>query len=299
MRIIPVLICLATFFSGLGQSFGEVGSKWYYKSQSNYGATHGTFICEVTKKVSFQGKICSELKRYDYNSATSVACNYFSRYIYEEDSSVYFWDKDFQKFSLLYDFKAKPASGWVINYRDPWPANDSVVVYVDSVGYELFGNDSLKVLYVSWSSSFGSKVKDKIVYELGLLSYLFPMSARNCSQDWAGGLVCFESPTLGYYKSGLRPNCLFSNLSVSEENVEYPLYIYPNPARNYLHITTSLPVWEKYMVYKTSSISGQNSIQGEVLSSRSIDVSMLPQGIYFIELRNQSRTFPTQRFIKE
>ena len=297
-RYILFFIGMAVWHFSTAQSFGEIPSKWYYKSQSNYGEQNGTFICEVTKKVSFQGKMCSEITRKDYMNWVGVSCNYFSNYIYEEDSMVYYWDEDYNKFTMLYNFNAKPDSAWVIPYLDPWPKDDSVSIYVDSVGYEQFGSSTRKVLYVTWSKSNGGPVQDKIVYGIGLISFIYPMSFLNCDMAWASGLVCFESPTIGYFNSGLRPDCLYTNVGIEEETEKLKVSIYPNPVSDLLHI--ELKDFSHAHAFKIHDLNGRVVLEPEITEPTiEIDVSGLASGMYFIEFRDHSSLLSKQKFIKK
>jgi len=66
---------------------------------------------------------------------------------------------------------------------------------------------------------------------------------------------------------------------------------YPNPVQDVLH--TSL---EKEFEYSIQNIQGQKVLSGNAISE--IDVSDLPDGIYFIQIQDKDNLYQAQKFVK-
>jgi hypothetical protein len=71
--------------------------------------------------------------------------------------------------------------------------------------------------------------------------------------------------------------------------------IYPNPAKTILFIKTEDNSLSQYQIYNSI---GQVLKQGK-LTEKSIDVSDLPKGIYFIQLNVKNEQIFNSKFIKE
>jgi hypothetical protein len=71
----------------------------------------------------------------------------------------------------------------------------------------------------------------------------------------------------------------------------------PNPAGNILNLSFPEEWKNKSVTYKISDMTGRVFLQGK-LASGSISVSVLPAGLYFIEIRNEGKSF-TRIFLKE
>jgi hypothetical protein len=84
---------------------------------------------------------------------------------------------------------------------------------------------------------------------------------------------------------------------VKDEQNKADLFIYPNPARDYIHINSSLiegsgGIYE----YTIFDLLGQN-VQRSVLNDSKIDISKIPTGVYSIVFTNGGKQI-IQKFIK-
>lgn len=86
------------------------------------------------------------------------------------------------------------------------------------------------------------------------------------------------------------PNCIASGISESKKQNE--INVYPNPATNKLSIESTQDI-KTYIIY---NLLGEKQLEGSYNSS--IDISILAQGMYLIQLKSES-TFSTSKFIKE
>ena len=69
--------------------------------------------------------------------------------------------------------------------------------------------------------------------------------------------------------------------------------LFPNPAREYLSVTSSYPVSN----YTVLNALGQIVVKGNIIDQR-INVSTLQSGVYFLQLQVENEVL-IKRFIKE
>lgn len=86
------------------------------------------------------------------------------------------------------------------------------------------------------------------------------------------------------------PNCIASGITESKK--QHEMKVYPNPATNKLSIE-SKQVINNYIIY---NLLGEKQLEGRYRDS--IDISMLSNGMYLIQIENTT-TFSTIKFIKE
>lgn len=82
-----------------------------------------------------------------------------------------------------------------------------------------------------------------------------------------------------------------NNLGISEENFLISATVYPNPAKNLIHIESS----ERVQLVEVYSVTGQKIITEKDVS---VDISALPKGNYFIKIKMSSGNTKTLKFIK-
>jgi hypothetical protein len=177
--------------------FGANGFKWYY--------TYNTFDPDY---VSYSYIVFDRDTTVDGIEAR-VLCEYvpdnLNRYslkseniVYSQDSKVYRYSEDLQRFCLLYDFGKTAGESWQLDEY-------GVCMLVDSVAQMEIGGELLNVQYAHCTDtalydSFGNR---GIVDGIGSLKCLFP----NQVKSYTDGLRCI-SDTLGnsYHFAGM-PDC--------------------------------------------------------------------------------------------
>jgi len=76
------------------------------------------------------------------------------------------------------------------------------------------------------------------------------------------------------------------------------IYIYPNPANNYLYIDPcNLQNYEVHIYSADGTIL--NKSEFDKSTRQQIDISDLPKGVYFIKISVRQSHFHTQKFIKK
>jgi len=86
------------------------------------------------------------------------------------------------------------------------------------------------------------------------------------------------------------PNCIASGIKESKKLHE--IKVYPNPATNKLSIESNQNI-DSYIIY---NLLGEKQLEGRYKDN--IDISMLSNGMYLIQIENTT-TFSTIKFIKE
>ncbi|WP_430403723.1 T9SS type A sorting domain-containing protein [Fluviicola sp.] len=200
--------------------------------------------------------------------------NQITNFSFGSDTGVY---------HLLYDFTLEVGD---TAYLDAGPQ----YVTIDSITMEDLNGDTLKHFYLSNS--------DIIVEKIGSLQGLFrpyerPFEIHQNLCSNSGSFITAGSYTdYGYYME----NCLPSSVGL-ETNEMNAVNAYPNPANDKLTITTASPLLD-YTVYSTTGtvIETPTSLDENELE---LDVSRLPSGIYFLELKHQNGNSSRLHFMKD
>jgi len=74
------------------------------------------------------------------------------------------------------------------------------------------------------------------------------------------------------------------------------LRIFPNPVKDELRIESDVP-FDK-LSFTIYNMAGKQTVSGQLLNDRSINVSSLPQGIYFVKIKIGNNVL-TKKFVKE
>lgn len=176
-----------------GQYFGEVGTKWSYKAISN-ADPDTLMIIESIGEQMILGKNCSILQGSDFTTCQSSIDEI--NYVYYEDGIVFWYNEMINDFTILYDFNAEAGDSWNIQIEDC-----TIPVEIESVNFEFFNGEQLKVLYPEPSSIFGSS---RIIERLGREDFLFPSkSSIDCGEACEGpqivdGLRCYEDSMFNF-----------------------------------------------------------------------------------------------------
>ena len=84
-------------------------------------------------------------------------------------------------------------------------------------------------------------------------------------------------------------------LSLEEQQEKLPLIVYPNPSSKYLHIEIEDPTVQSLEVI---SLFGQKMASFSNTIPRTIDISKLSNGLYFVEIHTANGRKSVTRFIK-
>jgi hypothetical protein len=213
-------------------------------------------------------------------------------YVYEENGKVYWWNKDLEEFTVLYDFGAEIGEEWEIKV-----GTQSLVMHVEGVEYYVYEGTSYKKMMVNDQSNLFSGT---IMCSIGHLTSFFPERLMTRDKNYqVEGLRCYWRNGFLTYK--------FGDKDCDEVYQEYhngieedgpstgsgTLTVYPNPTHGVLVVetrsATSLPAANEYHI---TNLMGQTVQTGSITAeTQQIDVSALPQGMYFISVGDMTRKF--------
>jgi len=204
---------------------------------------------------------------------------------------VYWWNKDLEEFTVLYDFAAEEGDEWEIKV-----GTESITVHVDAVDIFEYDGESFKQLHIS---DVGNVFNGDIVVNFGHLTSFFPEKLMNRNGDFTvDGLRCYwVEDVLVYHNGDEDCDAIYDGLHGLEENGPSSgsgdFMVYPNPANGVLFVEThgraSLPVETEYRI---TNLMGQTVLSGLINAEKQqIDISRLPAGMYFINVGDGTRKF--------
>ena len=282
-------------FNNISDDCGEPmpfnASEWYYEIINENGSVtyqHLEYASDTTVNHKEVVVIIRTNTLYDKDSFAEAT----QEYVYEEDSVVYWWNNDLQEFTVLYDLGAQEGDSWVIKV-----GTESLVMHVDAVDLYEYDGRLFKMLRVS---DDGDIFSGNILCGVGHLSSFFPEKLMTCGKGFrVHGLRC-------YWKFGdlvftiNRGDCdaIYTDLHNGIEEGgpstgSVTFTIYPNPTHGVLVVetrrATSLPAANEYHI---TNLMGQTVQTGSLnAETQQINVSALPQGMYFISIGDVTQKF--------
>ena len=265
-------------------------SEWYYEIQFDDGSItyqHLECVGDTTIGTERPKIIVRSNTHYDRDGKTEVT----REYVYEENNVVYWWNKDLQEFTTLYDLAANVGDEWEIKV-----GTESLTMHVDAVGNYEYEGKNYRMLTVS---DAGNLFSGDIVCGLGHLTSFFPEKLMNRGKDYrVEGLRCYWiEDDLVYHSGDEDCDAIYSELHGVDEDGPSTgsgtFAVYPNPTNNILFAETrliaSLP---DQTAYRITNVMGQTMLQGHISSeTQQIDISNLPAGMYFITVGEQTEKF--------
>ena len=269
--------------------FIETNSEWYYEIQNDDGTItyqHLEYAADTTIGTQRPKIIVRSNTHYDRDTLFTETTH---EYVYEENGKVYWWNKDLQEFTTLYDLAANEGDEWEIKV-----GTECITVHVDSVGVFGYDGETRKMLHVSDSGDFFS---GDIVVGYGHLTSFFPEKLMRHNADFTvNGLRCYwVGDALLYHNGEEDCDAIYSEIHGIEEDGpstgSETFTVYPNPTNNVLFVqtlhATSLPAQ-----YRITNLIGQNMLTGNISDgTQLIDIESLPAGMYFISVGEQTVKF--------
>ena len=280
---------------------GEGNLEWYYEIQNENGSItyqHLEYASDTTVNNKDVVIIIRTNTLYDKSDHYEVT----REYIYEEDDVVYWWNKDLQEFTVLYDLGAQPGDSWVIKV-----GTSSLTMHVDAVEQYEYEGRVFKMLQVSDVDDLFSGT---IVCGIGHLTSFFPERLMNRGKNYrVEGIRCYWRDGELVFKYGEEDcDAVYKNYHFGlNEQEETVFTVYPNPTHGVLFVETfpetspngtfaSSETFQETSLqaktYRITNLTGQILQTGSITAeTQQIDVSDLPQGMYFISIGDMTRKF--------
>ena len=266
------------YFSNFIESETNLEGEWYYEILNDDGSiTYQHLQCVGDTLFDRAGKrpkvIVRSNTHYDRNEITEVT----HEYVYEENGIVYWWNKDLQEFTTLYNLNAQVGDDWEIKV-----GTESITMHVDAEETMEYEGRPFRVLHVSDPQDLFS---GDIVCGIGHLTSFFPERLMVPDKSYrVNGLRCYWIEGELVFKFGNR-DCdeIYEKYHHGvDESVVESMVAYPNPTRGVLFVETS-----KATDYRIVNLLGQMVKSGTV-SNSVIDISALSNGIYFLKINNST-----------
>jgi hypothetical protein len=268
-----------------------LGSEWYYEIINDDGTVtyqHLEYTADTTINNERPKIIVRSNTQYDRDTIFTEVTH---EYILEESNKVYWWNKDLEEFTVLYDLAAETGDEWEIKV-----GTESIIVHVDSVGVFEYQGDTRKILHIS---DVGNIFNGDIVVGYGHMTSFFPEKLMNRNANFTvDGLRCYwVGDALLYHNSEEDCDAIYSQIHGVEEDGPSTgsgaLVVYPNPANDILFVqtlrATSLPAEQKYRI---TNLMGQTVLSGNITAeNQQINIKRLPAGMYFITIGNATQKF--------
>ena len=270
-------------------------SEWYYEIENENGSITYQYMYQAGDTIinDEQTHILVKINTlYDKGLRDEVT----REYVYVRDGKVYWWNKTLEEFTVLYDFGAEEGDSWTIKV-----GTESLIMHVDAVETVEYEGKTYRMLRVSDVDDYFS---GDIVCGIGhLTSFLPARRMDNRHGILVEGLRCYWIEDELVFKPGDEDcDAIYDELHGIEEEgpstsstgsgTAETFTVYPNPANGVLFVETvhapSLPA----ETYRITNLMGQTVLSGNInADNQQINVSSLPQGMYFITFAVETRKF--------
>ena len=264
--------------------------EWYYEILNDDGTVtyqHLLYASDTTINHKDVKIIIRTNTLYDKANHQEVT----REYVYESDGKVYWWNKTTRQFSVLYDYGAEEGSEWEITV-----GLDSIMMHVDAVDEYEYEGKIVKMLHVSDDNEVFSGI---IFCGVGHMTSYFPERLMQKKQDYrVVGIRCFWRNGELVFKYGER-DCdeVYEEWhnGIEEDGPSTgsgTFAVYPNPTDGVLFVQTVHAPFLPAETYRITNLMGQTVLTGSLnAETQQIDVSDLPQGMYFISVGDMTQKF--------
>jgi photosystem II stability/assembly factor-like uncharacterized protein len=203
------------------------------------------------------------------------------------------WFKD-SKIYKLYDFKGLCGESWEVPSTFSQCTDNPYFEIQSKEIVNINGRDLIKLNFKSTSYNPYYSMGSSAIETIGSIDgYFFPTPTLNCNigtENHGGPFRCYEDPVLGLYSSNMAPYCDYT-IGIEEDEVKYPLHVFPNPANNFAVFDYKIP--EGTFLFQLFDSRG-GKIKEKIIeggeTSTVISTSDLNSGLYFYHIRLKSTT---------
>ena len=279
---------ISMHYNTIEQDF-PILSEWYYEIEWDNGTItyqHLEYTSDTTINNERPKVIVRSNTQYDRDDFIEVT----HEYILEQNNIVYWWNKDLEEFTTLYDYNAETGDEWEIKV-----GMESILVHVDSVGVFEYQGDTRKMLHISDASNI---FNGDIVVGYGHMTSFFPEKLMHRNARYTvDGLRCYwVEDALLYHNGDEDCDAVYSEIHGVDEDGPSTgsgtLTIYPNPTNDVLFVETRRATSLPGTTYRITNLMGQTILSGSInAETQQIDIKKLPAGMYFITVGGQPVKF--------
>ena len=295
-RDIPIYIPVGTidayqnaegwnYFTNFIETEMNLEGEWYYEILNDDGSItyqHLEYAADTTIGTERPKIIVRTNTIYDRDAITTEVTH---EYVFERNGKVYWWNKNLEEFTVLYDLTAEAGDEWEIKV-----GTETLTMHVDAVEVYDYENQPFRTLHVS---DVGNLFSGDIVCGIGHLTSFFPEKLMNRGKNYrVTGLRCYWVEGNLIFKIN-RDDCdaIYAELhnGINEDGPSTgsgTFMVYPNPANNILFVeTVCTPSLPDQTAYRITNLMGQTLLTGSISAeTQQIDIAKLPAGMYFISV---------------
>ena len=265
-------------------------SEWYYEIEWDNGSITYQHLECVGDTLFDRGKRPKVIVRSNTHYDRDTIIEVTHEYVYIEKDTVYWWNRELQEFTTLYDLNAEVGDEWEIKV-----GTESLTMHVDAVENIEYEGRTYRMLRVSDPEDLFS---GDIVCGIGHLTSFFPERLMNQGKGFrVDGLRCYWLESDLIFKIGDEDcDAVYGELhGVEEDGPSAPstgLKVYPNPTNGVLFVETRRATSLPDPTYRITNLMGQTLLQGHITAeTQQVDIADLPSGMYFISVGEQTVKF--------
>lgn len=304
-KIYFLIIFLFSNYLAHGQEFARVGTKWTFE-KAFLQSLRVPKVFSISGIDTIGGKLCKKIESED---EYPFDINYF----YQENDKIYFHKTidGLDTFLLFFDYSVKVGDTLNIGIRDAgFFENDegskiySINIKIDSITYENYCDNDLKVWYISAIENNNIRncieISEKFIENVGynrlFIPYVGcldpPMEIKiRCFQSGYDSDICkFVEYECDYHSGVYNP----------ENDSKLNCKIYPNPAKDI--ITIFLPQNNNWQIWNIFDLTGRLCINGTIDNKANLIISNLKnlgRGMYFLKVYDDKGRVGVDKFVVE
>ena len=262
------------------------GLEWYYEIENENGSItyqHLEYVADTTINHKDVQVIIRTNTLYDKREHSEMT----REYVYGEDGVIYWWNKDLQEFTVLYDYNAEVGDEWEIKV-----GMQRITMHVDAVEQYEYENQQFRLLRVS---DVGDLFSGTIVCGIGHLTSFFPEKLMNRGKNYrVKSMRCYWREGELFFKYGEEDcDAVYKDYHSDLDDHEDAMFaVYPNPTNGVLVVETQNFASLPNQTYRITNLMGQTLMSGQIAAeTEQINVTGLPDGMYFITVGGTTRKF--------
>jgi hypothetical protein len=269
--------------------------EWYYEIQNEDGSITYQYMYQAGDTI-VQDEPTHILVKINTLYDKGLRDEVTHEYVYERDGKLYWWNKTLEEFTVLYDYEAEVGDSWEIKV-----GTRTLDMHVDAVEEIEYEGRTYRMLRVSDPDDLFS---GNIVCGIGHLTSFFPERLMGDGDRMrVEGMRCYWSEGELVFKYGDEDcDAIYSEVHGLEEGgpstpstgsgTAGTFTVYPNPTNGVLFVETRRATSLPAETYHITNLVGQTVLSGNITAdNQQINVSSLPQGMYFITFAGETRKF--------